>query len=98
MDIRLGVLRVARRARRADAGTFGELLAALDADGAEVDESDRVAVGGLDRHRVAAARHGPSERDQPRRRRPDEPAPGRGDVDATMLRRGVRVLSEDEGS
>lgn len=98
MDVRLGVLRVARRARRADTGTFGELLAALDADGAEVDERDRVAGGGPDRHRAAAARHGPGERDDARRRRPDEPARGRGDVDAAMLRRGVRVVSEDEGS
>jgi hypothetical protein len=98
VDVRLGVLRLAGPTGRADAPALGDLVAARDGDGAEVDERDRVAVGRLDRHRAASAGHGAGERDRAGRRRLDERACRRGDVDAAMLLGRIGIVPEDEGS
>jgi len=98
VDVRLGVLGLAGPAGRADAVALDDLLAARDSDGAEVDEGDRVAVGRLDRRRAATAGHGAGERDHAGRRRPDEPACRRSDVEAAMLVGRIGIVPEDEGS
>jgi hypothetical protein len=98
VDVRLSQLRLAARADRADGGAFGHGCTAPDHEGAEMDEGHRVPVGGLDRDGAAAAGNGARERNRARSRGAHGGA-GRGaDVDAAVLSRRVRVVSEDEGS
>jgi hypothetical protein len=98
VDVRLGVLWLARPTDRSDAVALDDRLAARDGNGAEVDERDRVAVGRLDRHGAAAAGHGARERDRAGRRGPNEPACRRSHVDAAMLLSRIGIVPEDEGS
>jgi len=92
VDIRAVHLGRAARADRADRVLLGDRRALGDDDRFQVRERDRVAVGGLDRHRPAVCRHAAGEA--------DSACCGRdhglsrsvcADVDAAMLPRGVGV-------
>jgi hypothetical protein len=83
---------------RADRVSFGDGRALRRADLAEVRERDRPAVGGLDRHRPAAAGDRPGERDRPGRGRANRSPGVAGDVDASVLPAGIRARGvEGEG-
>lgn len=75
---------------------LGDEAASRDRDRAELQQRDRVAVGGLDRHGPPAAGHGAAERDRAGGRRANDGADLGPDVDAAMLAGGVRVLAELE--
>jgi hypothetical protein len=97
MDVRPGHLRHAARPDRSDNGAFLDDDALEHADRAQVCERDGVAVGGLDRERLAARRHGARERDGSSGRRADGVARGGGaHVDPPVLAAGVRVFAERE--
>jgi hypothetical protein len=98
VDVRVGVLRLAARAKCADCGALGDGLALPDGDGPEVNERRGVAVGRLDRHRSPAAGHRSGERHRSGRRRDDGRPGSRTDVDAAVLTGRVGVRPEDEGS
>jgi hypothetical protein len=98
VDVRLCVLGVAARAGRPQRRSFLENRFAGDADGAQVDEGDRVAVCGLDGDRTPSARDRAGEADDARSGRAHGRTGGRGHVDAAMLATRVGILSESEGS
>jgi hypothetical protein len=78
----------------ADDRPFGDLGPAEHIGRGELQERDRVAVGGLDRDRMAAAGHLPGE-GHPSARRRDHGGAERGThVDAAMLPTGVGVEGE----
>jgi hypothetical protein len=98
MDVRGARDRVLALTDLADDRTLRDRAAARDADRAELEQCDGVAVGRLDRERAAAGRHGADEGDHAGRWRPHGLA-GRGaDVDAAVLARGVLVGREREGA
>lgn len=96
VDVRLVELGRTARANAAHRRAFGDDDALQHADRAEMDDRDRVAVVGADRHRLAAAGHRPGEGDGSAGGG-DDVSPGRvGDVDAAMLASPVRVAAERE--
>jgi hypothetical protein len=80
----------------ADGRSLGDLGAARDADGAELEEGHRVAVGRLDGDGAAAARQGADEGHEARGRSDHRRADRRAHVDAAVLARRVRVGAEEE--
>ena len=98
VDVRLFPLGVAARADRADDFALLELRPSGNADRAEVDERDRVAVGGADRQAQPLAGQLPDEGGDARCRSPHVGPRRRGDVDSPVLAARVRILVGDERS
>jgi hypothetical protein len=96
VDVRAGPLGVARRPDGADRGALVDPGTPLDRDRAEVDERDRVAVGGRDRHGEAVAGQRPGEGDRALPRSAYGLARHARKVDAPMLAARVRVGPEAE--
>jgi hypothetical protein len=96
MEIRLRVLGRSARADCADHCTFRDGLTAPRVDRAEMSERDGIAVGGLDRHALAAYGNRPGKRDGSGRGRTNCLSRRGADVDATVLAGGVRVVAERE--
>ena len=91
-DPELHVRRVAAAVGEgADRIALGDDGILLDAQLAEVRERHGPAVGRLDRHRLAAPRHGPRERHGPRGGRPHSGARDTADVEPAMLPGGIGV-------
>ncbi len=90
------MLRVAAPAHAPDRRALGHRVAFRDADGTEMDERHRVAVGGEDRDAPPVRRQGPGEAHGAGRRRPHGRALHSRDVDAAVLSRGVRVAAQRE--
>ena len=88
-----GVLAVADLA---DDRALRDHAAGRDDGRAELEQRDRVAVGGQDRDRAAAARHRTGEGDGSCGRGAHRRADSRTDVDAAVLAGGVAVLGEGE--
>jgi hypothetical protein len=88
--------RVGALAHGPDDGALRHDRAAGDAERAELEQRDRVAVRGLDRQRAAASRHGAGERDGAGRGCPHLGAHGRAEVDAAVLPARVGVGGEGE--
>jgi len=85
------VFGLAGRPDASDHGTFGHVSAHRDADRAEMDKGDGVAVAGSDRQGTAAAGNGPGEVDHAADRGHHRRASRRTEVDAAMLPGGVRI-------
>ncbi len=96
MQIWLGELQIAARTDRSDRGTLDDDLALLHDDRAEMQERDRVPVRGADGHRLPALRNRAGERDGPASGCLHCSAGLAGDVDATVLPTGIRIVTEDE--
>jgi hypothetical protein len=96
VHVRLRALGLAARADRADDISFVDLCPDGHADGPQVDERDRPALGGANGQAEALLRQPARERDDPARRRPDVRARRRADVHPTMLAARVRIAVEDE--
>ena len=96
MEVRSGRDPVGALAHGADDRALRHDRAAADAERAELEQRDRVAVRGLDRQRAAAARHGAGERDGAGRGRAHLGAHGRAEVDAAVLPARVGVGGEGE--
>ena len=96
MQVRDGMLRFARHADRADGVALGDGRARAHGNVTEVDERDRVAVGGANRQRAPGAGNGAREGDDSLGRsaygRPGGPA----DVDPAMRAAGVRIVGRRE--
>ncbi len=84
-------LRRPARAHGAHHVALGDGVAAPHRVGAEMNERDRVAVGGLNRDRLSLRRDGPGEGDRSRDRCDDFCAVGGSDVDTAVLSGRVRV-------
>ena len=98
VDVRHRQLGLAARADRADELPLRDGVAAPDDVRPEVNERHRIAVGSRDRHRLAADRHRPRERDRARDGSNHRCPGGRADVDPTMLSGGiwVRAVEREE--
>jgi hypothetical protein len=83
-------------ADQTDSRSLGELVAARDADGAELEQGDRVAVGCLDGDGAPAARNRADEGDEAGGRGDHRRADRRAHVDAAVLTARVRVGAEEE--
>jgi hypothetical protein len=83
---------------RCDRGSFCHVGAARNGVGAEMLESDRVAVGGADGDRLPARRDGAGEADGPRGGRAHRRSGRSTDVDAAVLAAGGGIVTQDEGS
>jgi hypothetical protein len=94
MDVRHGVLGLARRAGVCDGVALRHLHAALDAQRAEVRQRRLVPVAGDDRHRQPVRGHRPCERDLTRCGSTDHRSAVEGDVDPPMLAARVLVVSD----
>ena len=90
------MLGVAAPSHRSDRRSLGHRVALRDADRAEVDDRDRVAVCGRDRDSASVGRKRAGERHRAGGRRSHRRALRSGDVDAAMLPGGVRVAAERE--
>jgi hypothetical protein len=90
------MLGVTAPSNRADRRPLGHDVALRDADRAEVDEGDRIAVGGLDRDAPTVGRQRAGERHRAAGGRAHGRALRSGDVEAAMLTGGVGVAAEDE--
>ena len=97
MDARHGLLGRAARAHRPDGGTLAHRVALRNADLAEVDERDGVAVAGEDRDAAAVGRQRAGERDDAGRRRPHRRPFGPTDVHPSVLPGREDVRAEVEG-
>ncbi len=94
----LGVLNLSARANGADCLALLDLGADPDADGTEVDERNRVALLGANRHAESRVRNRPGKRDHSARGCAHVGPRGRPDVDTTVLSAQVRiVLSREPG-
>jgi hypothetical protein len=98
MDVRLVVLGVAARADRPEGRALRDGGLRSDLERAEVEERDRVAVGGLHRHGSTSAGDRAGEGDDSGGRCAHGGTCRPGDVGAAVLSGGVGVVSEDEGS
>ncbi len=98
VDGRDRVLGVTTPAHRSDRRSLRDHVALLDADRAEVDERDRVAVGGEDRDAAAVGRERAGERHRAGGGRSHRRALRPGEVDAAVLSGGVRVAAERKGA
>jgi hypothetical protein len=98
MDVRLVVLGVAARADRPEGCALRDGRLRSDLERAEVEERDRVAVGGLHRHGSTSARDRAGEGDDSGGRCAHGGTCRPGDIGAAVLSGGVGVVSEDEGS
>jgi hypothetical protein len=96
VDTRDGMLGRAARAHRADDTSLAHGVALRDADLAEMDERDGIAVAGLDRDAAAVRRQRPRECDDASSRRPYRRAVGPRHVDASMLAGSVGVGAQGE--
>jgi hypothetical protein len=96
MDVRLGVLGLARRARIGDRLPLGDAVAALDPQRAEVRERGPVPAAGRDGHGESIRGHGSRERDIARGRSPHRGCAAERDVDTTMLTRRILVGPDGE--
>jgi hypothetical protein len=94
VDVRLGVLGRPASTEEADGRTLDDRGATTNRDAPEVEERDRVAVLGLDRHGTAAARDGPGERDGSARGCANRLAVVAPDVDPAVVSGGVGVVTE----
>jgi hypothetical protein len=98
MNVGLAHLRVATRSHGSELVAFSDRIPARGLDRTQVNESHRIAVGALDRHGLAAARHRPGEADRSTRGRDNSRAGGAPYVDTPVLSGGVRVVvREREG-
>jgi hypothetical protein len=97
MDARHGLLGRAARAHRPDGGTLAHRVTLRNADLAEVDERDGVAVAGEDRDAAAVGRQRPGEGDHAGRRRAHRRPFGPSDVYPSVLPGRVDVRAEVEG-
>lgn len=86
------MLDLSARADGADHLTLVDLGADSDADGPEMDERDRVAVLGADRHAEPRARHRAGERDHAARGRAHIGARERPNVHTAVLPALVRIV------
>jgi hypothetical protein len=98
MDVRRRGSRLPARPNRPDDRAFRDPSPAGYADRPQLDERDRVPLRRLDRHALATRRHRSGKADRPTRGGKDRPSQGRSDVDAAVLRAGVGVVAELEGS
>ncbi len=96
VDVGVDAFRVAAGPDRPHDRPLGDNLAAADEERSEVHEGDRVAVGSLDGHRLAAVRNRAGERNAAAGRRGDRRAGGRADVDASVLPARIGVVAEHE--
>ena len=92
VDVRLGVLDLSARADGADALALLDRGPDPDAHGPEMDERDRVAVLGADRHAEPRMRQRAGERDDAVRRCAHVGAGDRPDVHAAVLPAQVRIV------
>jgi len=97
VDVRLERDRVSARADARDDGSLLDGIALRDQQLSQLEERDGIAVGGLDRERLAAPWDRPGERHGSRGRRTDVGAELSADVDPAMLVAGIRVGPEHEG-
>jgi hypothetical protein len=81
----------------ADDGALGDDAAAQDADRAELEKRDRIAVRALDRDRAAATRDHADEGHVAPDRRAHRAPHRTADVDAAVLAARIDVVAEDEG-
>jgi hypothetical protein len=86
-EVDVGLIELGRSARAdaAQRGPFVDPSGLRDCDRAKMHEGDGVAVGGLDGHGLAVARHGSGKRHGPGRWRQHLRAGRPGDVDPAML-------------
>jgi hypothetical protein len=91
VDVGLGQVDLAARPHRPDRRAFTYGRPALDGDRSEVHERQRVTGGCLNRHRLAAGRHGAREGHDAGRRREHRSAARCAEVDAAVLSGGVRM-------
>ena len=84
------------RSDRADGRALAYRLAAPHACRTKMRQGDRIAVGCLDRHGLAADRHRAGERDGARRGRKDRLSRRSADVDSPVLACSVWIVAEDE--
>jgi hypothetical protein len=96
MDVRLGMLDLSARADGADDLALLDRGADPDAHGPEMDERDRIAVLGADRHAEPGVWQRAGERDHPARRRAHVGARERPDVHTAVLPAQVRIVLGEE--
>jgi hypothetical protein len=96
VDVRCSRDRIGARADSADGGSFGDVVAVLDAGRAELEQRDGVAVRRLDRDRPAAAGNRADERDAAGCGRAHGSTDLGGDVDAAVLAARIGVVAEQE--
>jgi hypothetical protein len=96
MDVRLGDFGLAAGPNRADEVALGDRTALSNAQGPELDEGDRVTLGGSNGDGATARRHGARKGDPSARRGDHRRAEGCADVDSAVLASGVRVVAEIE--
>lgn len=92
VDVRLGMLDLSARADGADALALLDRSADPDAHGPEMDERDRVAVLGADRHAEPRTRQRAGERDHAARGCAHVGARERPDVHTAVLPAQVRIV------
>jgi hypothetical protein len=97
IDVGHRQLGLAAWADRANRHALCDRGAAPNRHGAEMQDGDRVAVLGLDRHGPAADGDGSCEGDDSGCRREHRRPRGRSDVDSAMLAGRVRIVAEQEG-
>jgi hypothetical protein len=90
------VLSLAGRPDASDDGALGRVCALGDGDGAEMNESDGVAVACSDRQGAPAAGNGPGELHDPGCRGQHRRASCGTEIDAAMLAAGVRIGPVDK--
>jgi hypothetical protein len=96
VEVRHRQLRDAARPDRGDRIALGDQRAPSDTQRPEMQQRHRVAVGRLDRQRLAPGRHRAGERDGSSGRRDHRRALRSTDVDPAMLAAFVRVVAEAE--
>ncbi len=96
VHVRLGPLRLAAGADRADDLPLVDGRPHADSDRSQVHERDRVAVCGADRQALPLARDRSRERDDAGRRRAHVASRRRRDVDSPVLPGSVGILAADE--
>ncbi len=90
------VRELSARSDRADGRALADRLAAPHACRTKMRQGDRIAVGCLDRHDLAADGHRAGERDGARRGCKDRLSRRSADVDSPVLACSVWILAEDE--
>jgi hypothetical protein len=98
MDMGLGDFGLVAWPDRADEVAFGDRAALSHAQGPELDEGDRVSVGGPNGDSATARRHEARKGHSSACRRDHGGPEGRADVDSAVLASCVRVVAEVEGS
>lgn len=98
VDVGLRHLGRAARPDRAHGRALGDGVALGDGDRAEVEQRDGVAVGGLERDRLAVRRQRARVADRPRGRRAHGPARIARDVDPAVLAARVRIGHDREAA